>query len=236
MVDATLAALADLPADARDTAHLAFVTHSIPDTMNDGSGPDGGAYVAQHRSRHGRGRRAGPPGDRAPARARAGLLLALRLAADPVARAGRQRPPRGAARRRACRASCMVPIGFVSDHMEVVYDLDTEALATAEKLGLPATRAATAGIDPRFVAVGPRPAARAGRRRARRGRRPRGRGLVAGLLGPLPGRLLPQPAGRATGAVPGRLVTASHRELADLALVGGPRCRGARSANGLAAT
>ena len=31
----------------------------------------------------------------------------------------------------------MVPIGFVSDHMEVVYDLDTEALATAEKLGLP---------------------------------------------------------------------------------------------------
>jgi len=47
----------------------------------------------------------------------------------------------------------MVPIGFVSDHMEVVYDLDTEALATAEKLGLPATRAATAGIDPRFVAA-----------------------------------------------------------------------------------
>ena len=47
----------------------------------------------------------------------------------------------------------MVPIGFVSDHMEVVYDLDTEALATAEKLGLPATRAATAGVDPRFVAT-----------------------------------------------------------------------------------
>ena len=47
----------------------------------------------------------------------------------------------------------LVPIGFVSDHMEVVYDLDTEALATAEKLGLPATRAGTAGIDQRFVAV-----------------------------------------------------------------------------------
>ena len=30
------------------------------------------------------------------------------------------------------------PIGFVSDHMEVVYDLDTEAAATAEKLGKPA--------------------------------------------------------------------------------------------------
>ena len=47
----------------------------------------------------------------------------------------------------------MVPIGFVSDHMEVVYDLDTEALATARELGLPATRAATAGDDQRFVAV-----------------------------------------------------------------------------------
>ncbi|MFC6340887.1 ferrochelatase [Nocardioides hankookensis] len=49
-VDATLAALADLPEDVRDTAHLAFVTHSIPNTMNDGSGPEGGAYAEQHRS------------------------------------------------------------------------------------------------------------------------------------------------------------------------------------------
>ena len=42
----------------------------------------------------------------------------------------------------------MVPIGFVSDHMEVIYDLDTEAMATAEELGLPARRAATAGRRP----------------------------------------------------------------------------------------
>ena len=47
----------------------------------------------------------------------------------------------------------IIPIGFISDHMEVVYDLDTEAAATAEKLGLPFARAATAGIDPRFVAM-----------------------------------------------------------------------------------
>ena len=47
----------------------------------------------------------------------------------------------------------MVPVGFVSDHMEVIYDLDTEAMATAEKLGLEAVRAATPGIDPRFVAM-----------------------------------------------------------------------------------
>ena len=37
--------------------------------------------------------------------------------------------------------------------MEVKYDLDTEAATTAEKLGLPFARAATPGVDPRFVAM-----------------------------------------------------------------------------------
>ena len=50
MVDATLTALADLGDAARRDAHLLFVTHSIPDAMNDTAGPDGEAYVAQHRS------------------------------------------------------------------------------------------------------------------------------------------------------------------------------------------
>jgi ferrochelatase len=44
-----------------------------------------------------------------------------------------------------------VPIGFISDHMEVIYDLDTEAAETAAGLGLPFARAATAGVDPAFV-------------------------------------------------------------------------------------
>ena len=47
----------------------------------------------------------------------------------------------------------LVPIGFVSDHMEVRYDLDTEAMQTAQRLGLPCARAATVGTDPRFVAA-----------------------------------------------------------------------------------
>jgi ferrochelatase len=47
----------------------------------------------------------------------------------------------------------VVPIGFVADHMEVVYDLDTEAKATAEKAGIEFARAATAGLDPRFVSM-----------------------------------------------------------------------------------
>ena len=46
----------------------------------------------------------------------------------------------------------VVPIGFVSDHMEVIYDLDTEAAATAAEVGLPFARAATAGVHPAFVA------------------------------------------------------------------------------------
>ena len=45
------------------------------------------------------------------------------------------------------------PIGFISDHMEVVYDLDTQANETAAELGLPYERAATVGTDPEFVSL-----------------------------------------------------------------------------------
>lgn len=47
----------------------------------------------------------------------------------------------------------IVPIGFVSDHMEVRFDLDVEAAAKAEKLGLHSHRAPTVGTDPEFVAM-----------------------------------------------------------------------------------
>jgi ferrochelatase len=47
----------------------------------------------------------------------------------------------------------IIPVGFVSDHMEVAYDLDTEAMATAQRLGLAAARVPTPGTDPRFVAM-----------------------------------------------------------------------------------
>ncbi|HYJ47422.1 MAG TPA: ferrochelatase [Pyrinomonadaceae bacterium] len=45
----------------------------------------------------------------------------------------------------------VAPVGFISDHMEVIYDLDTEARALAEKLGLNLIRAATVGAHPAFV-------------------------------------------------------------------------------------
>ena len=45
----------------------------------------------------------------------------------------------------------VAPIGFVSDHMEVVYDLDVEARQLAQELGVNLVRAATAGTHPSFV-------------------------------------------------------------------------------------
>jgi ferrochelatase len=47
----------------------------------------------------------------------------------------------------------IAPIGFISDHMEVLYDLDTEAAALCRELGIGMERAATVGTDPEFVAM-----------------------------------------------------------------------------------
>ncbi len=50
-------------------------------------------------------------------------------------------------------AVVVVPIGFVSDHVEVIWDLDHEARETADELGLAFERVATPGTDPRFVSA-----------------------------------------------------------------------------------
>ena len=47
----------------------------------------------------------------------------------------------------------VAPIGFVADHMEVVYDLDVEAASLAASVGLPMVRAAAAGVHPAFVTM-----------------------------------------------------------------------------------
>jgi len=52
---------------------------------------------------------------------------------------------------RGVRDVVSVPVGFVSDHVEVIWDLDTEARERAEELGIAFARAATAGPDPRFA-------------------------------------------------------------------------------------
>lgn len=49
------------------------------------------------------------------------------------------------------RELIVVPIGFISDHMEVLFDLDTEAKELCERLGVCVQRAATVGVHPRFI-------------------------------------------------------------------------------------
>ena len=49
------------------------------------------------------------------------------------------------------KAAVIVPIGFISDHMEVLFDLDTEAAELCQRLGLPMVRAKTVGVHPAFV-------------------------------------------------------------------------------------
>ena len=207
-------ALAELPDAVRDGAHLVFVTHSIPLSMNEGSGPDGDAYVAQHRSvatevvervRQETGRRHAHE-----------LVYCSRSGAahipwlEPDINDHLERlSDRGAS------SVVMVPVGFVSDHMEVIYDLDTEAVATAEKLELPAARAATPGVDPRFVSV-VRDLLLERARVERGGDAVRGRRREhRAAVGPLPGRLLPEPARPAPGPV---RVGSVSEELAGIAL------------------
>ncbi|MFF0482138.1 ferrochelatase [Streptomyces sp. NPDC004779] len=157
MVEGVLASLAELDDEDRAGAHLAFTTHSIPDSAADSSGPvadhaPGGAYVKQH-------------------------LDVARVIVDAVReRTGVDHPWKLVYQSRSgaphipwlepdicdhleelhaagAPAAVMVPIGFVSDHMEVLYDLDTEATAKAAELGLPVRRSATVGADPRFAAA-----------------------------------------------------------------------------------
>jgi protoporphyrin/coproporphyrin ferrochelatase len=53
--------------------------------------------------------------------------------------------------RNLASAVVLAPIGFISDHMEVLYDLDVEARQLCDSLGLVMTRARTVGLHPKFV-------------------------------------------------------------------------------------
>jgi ferrochelatase len=147
----TRAALAGLPASLRDQAHLVFTAHSVPVAMAEASGPgqSRGRYVAE-------------------------LTQAARLITERVGGArhpwtlayqSRSGPPSqpwlepdvgdvlGELASTGTKAVVVVPVGFVSDHMEVRHDLDAEAARSAESLGLAFARAATPGCHPRFVSM-----------------------------------------------------------------------------------
>ncbi len=148
-VRAALARIDDERPGAR--THVLFVTHSIPMAAAAASGPafgPGGAYVAQHlavaRAVVAEAVPAGTPWSLV-YQSRSGspsvpwLEPDINAAVDQLAADG-------------VEALVVVPIGFVSDHMEVVWDLDTEAAATAAGHGMLAIRVATPGTHPAFVA------------------------------------------------------------------------------------
>ncbi len=143
-------AIDSLPAALSGAAELIFTAHSIPESMAASSGPagsGGGAYPAQL------------------AEVAALVTAGLGRASWRLGYQSRSGPPSvpwlgpdvsdciAAAAQAGAPAVVIVPIGFVSDHMEVIFDLDVEAARTARELGLPMARAATPGTSPRFVAM-----------------------------------------------------------------------------------
>ncbi len=144
--DALAAALGQLPAELRDGARLVATAHSIPNAMADVAGPQGHAYEAE-------------------------LQRAAQLVVDAAAPGrsfdlvwqSRSGPPSvpwlepdvndhlRALAENGEQAVVVFPVGFISDHLEVIWDLDNEAKETAEELGLAFARAATAGTHAAFV-------------------------------------------------------------------------------------
>jgi protoporphyrin/coproporphyrin ferrochelatase len=154
---ATLAALGRLPAGVRDGAHLVFTAHSIPEAMAAASGPPDDRPTAVPRSPQ--------DGRYVTQLTEAARLVAERTGGHPwrLVYQSRSGPPAqpwlgpdvcdhlATLAGDGAPAAVIVPIGFVSDHMEVRHDLDLEASQAAARLGLPVERAATPGTDPRFV-------------------------------------------------------------------------------------
>jgi len=143
MIEHARQALHSIPAGRRDSACLVFTAHSVPLAMAAGS-----RYEAQLRE--------------------ASRLVAEGAGHAPwqLAYQSRSGPPQQPwlgpdvnevaneiSRRQQSADMVVVPIGFLSDHMEVIYDLDCELRKTCDSLGVNLVRASTVGSHPRFVAM-----------------------------------------------------------------------------------
>jgi ferrochelatase len=152
-----LGRLADKGIAAADIKVM-FATHSIPDSMGESSGPPGvredfekpgGTYAAQHLA--------------AATLAMAGLSEQDSLPSWELVYQSRSGAPSvpwlepdvndaiRTAKDAGKKAIVIVPIGFVSDHVEVIWDLDNEAKETCDELGLDFERVATSGTHSAFV-------------------------------------------------------------------------------------
>ena len=143
MAERVRTAFERLPAERRETAALAFTAHSVPVAMAETS-----RYVEQvEEACRLVADRAGRRSYRLVYQSRSGAPGQPWLGPD-VLEYLRELAGAGSA-----RDLVLAPIGFISDHMEVVYDLDTEARQLCGELGLNMVRAETVGADPRFAAM-----------------------------------------------------------------------------------
>ncbi|MCX6501681.1 MAG: ferrochelatase [Microbacterium sp.] len=143
---------------APDRIRVLFSTHSIPVADAQRSGPrdvdfgPGGAYAAQHEA-VGAAVMAQVAAE-IPEAAQVGWELVFQSRSGPASQPWLEPDVCdviGELPARGIDAVAVVPLGFVSDHMEVLWDLDTEALEAAEAAGLKAVRTPTPGIDPAYV-------------------------------------------------------------------------------------
>lgn len=141
-VDALSAALETLPKERREAARVAFTAHSIPVAMAETSDYadqlEEAARLVAEGARHDRWQlvyqsRSGPP--HVP-----WLGPDILEHLDALSKIN-------------VKDVVVAPIGFISDHMEVVWDLDVEARNHASNLGITLTRAATVGTHPAFVSM-----------------------------------------------------------------------------------
>jgi len=131
-----------------EPVRLVFTAHSIPSTMEAQSGPTGGRYSAQLRETATLVAEEAAPGTRWDLvwQSRSGPPHVPWLEPD-------INDHLAALAASGLRGVVVSPIGFISDHLEVAWDLDTEAAQTARRLGLRFERAKTPGTDHRFVSM-----------------------------------------------------------------------------------
>jgi len=141
-VDRLLAALGTLPKERRECARIAFTGHSIPVAMSESCDYveqlDETARLVAEGARHDRWQ--------VVYQSRSGPSHVQWLGPDILEHLD-------ALSRINVKDVVVAPIGFLSDNMEVIWDLDREARDYASELGITMTRAATVGTHPAFVAM-----------------------------------------------------------------------------------
>jgi ferrochelatase len=141
-------ALRAVPAHARENVQIVYLAHSIPVSMANTSD-----YVKQlEEVRRLVSRHLGPGGevhqnDALVYQSRSGAPGQPWLGPDILEYLRQVKAEHLAS------AVVLAPISFVSDHMEVLYDLDVEARQLCDALALPMTRAKTVGVHPKFIAM-----------------------------------------------------------------------------------